>query len=52
MIPDAIEKVGGIYVIIADHGNDEDMVKRDKKGQPLLDKNGIFRFFHLTLYNQ
>ncbi|KAM7264252.1 hypothetical protein ACFE04_001935 [Oxalis oulophora] len=40
MILDAIEQVGGIYVVTADHGNAEDMVKRDKKGQPLLDKNG------------
>ncbi|GAB2280994.1 Phosphoglucomutase-1 [Dionaea muscipula] len=37
---DAIEQVGGIYVVTADHGNAEDMVKRDKKGQPLLDKSG------------
>ncbi|GAB2213752.1 hypothetical protein Droror1_Dr00018066 [Drosera rotundifolia] len=37
---DAIEQVGGIYVITADHGNAEDMVKRDKKGKPQLDKNG------------
>ncbi|KAL8143167.1 hypothetical protein V2J09_016199 [Rumex salicifolius] len=40
MILDAIERVGGIYVVTADHGNAEDMVKRDKKGQPLKDKNG------------
>lgn len=40
MIIDAIEQVGGIYVITADHGNAEDMVKRNKKGDPLLDKNG------------
>ncbi|EPS73226.1 hypothetical protein M569_01529, partial [Genlisea aurea] len=40
MILDAIEQVGGIYVVTADHGNAEDMVKRDKKGKPLLDKNG------------
>ncbi|KAM7257700.1 hypothetical protein ACFE04_013441 [Oxalis oulophora] len=40
MILDAIKQVGGIYVVTADHGNAEDMVKRDKKGQPLLDKNG------------
>ncbi|XP_074268937.1 2,3-bisphosphoglycerate-independent phosphoglycerate mutase-like [Silene latifolia] len=40
MIVDAIEHVGGIYVITADHGNAEDMVKRDKKGNPLLDKDG------------
>ncbi|KAJ8753938.1 hypothetical protein K2173_000192 [Erythroxylum novogranatense] len=40
MIIEAIEKVGGIYVVTADHGNAEDMVKRNKSGQPLLDKNG------------
>lgn len=40
MILDAIEQVGGIYVVTADHGNAEDMVKRDKCGQPLYDKNG------------
>lgn len=40
MILDAIEEVGGIYVVTADHGNAEDMVKRDKKGEPLLDKDG------------
>lgn len=40
MILDAIEKVGGIYVVTADHGNAEDMVKRNKSGQPLLDKSG------------
>ncbi|XP_057453607.1 2,3-bisphosphoglycerate-independent phosphoglycerate mutase [Lotus japonicus] len=40
MILDAIEQVGGIYVVTADHGNAEDMVKRDKSGNPQLDKNG------------
>uniref|UniRef100_A0A5B6Z4M2 phosphoglycerate mutase (2,3-diphosphoglycerate-independent) n=1 Tax=Davidia involucrata TaxID=16924 RepID=A0A5B6Z4M2_DAVIN len=40
MILDAIEQVGGIYVVTADHGNAEDMVKRSKKGEPILDKNG------------
>ncbi|XVF37620.1 hypothetical protein REPUB_Repub20aG0025200 [Reevesia pubescens] len=40
MILDAIEQVGGIYVVTADHGNAEDMVKRNKSGKPLLDKNG------------
>ncbi|KAI3788508.1 hypothetical protein L2E82_01276 [Cichorium intybus] len=40
MILDAIEEVGGIYVVTADHGNAEDMVKRNKKGEPLLDKDG------------
>ncbi|XP_038882035.1 2,3-bisphosphoglycerate-independent phosphoglycerate mutase [Benincasa hispida] len=40
MIIDAIEQVGGIYVVTADHGNAEDMVKRNKSGEPLLDKSG------------
>ena len=40
MILDAIEQVGGIYVVTADHGNAEDMVKRDKSGKPLLGKDG------------
>ncbi|RWW25391.1 hypothetical protein GW17_00010262, partial [Ensete ventricosum] len=40
IILDAIEQVGGIYVVTADHGNAEDMVKRNKTGQPQLDKAG------------
>ncbi|KAL8224775.1 hypothetical protein R6Q57_017332 [Mikania cordata] len=36
MIIDAVEQVGGIFVVTADHGNAEDMVKRNKKGEPLL----------------
>ncbi|XP_073113622.1 2,3-bisphosphoglycerate-independent phosphoglycerate mutase-like isoform X1 [Elaeis guineensis] len=40
MILDAVEQVGGIYVVTADHGNAEDMIKRNKSGQPQLDKNG------------
>ncbi|KAK1265468.1 hypothetical protein QJS04_geneDACA016946 [Acorus gramineus] len=40
MIINAIEQVGGIFVVTADHGNAEDMVKRDKKGKPQLDKTG------------
>ncbi|KVI11170.1 Alkaline phosphatase-like, alpha/beta/alpha [Cynara cardunculus var. scolymus] len=39
-ILDAVEKVGGIYIVTADHGNAEDMVKRDKKGEPLVGKDG------------
>ncbi|KAJ0096393.1 hypothetical protein Patl1_29056 [Pistacia atlantica] len=35
MIIDAIEQVGGIYVITA-----EDMVKRNKSGEPALGKDG------------
>lgn len=40
MILDAVEQVGGIYIVTADHGNAEDMVKRDKKGEPIVDKSG------------
>lgn len=40
MILDAVEQVGGIYVVTADHGNAEDMVKRDKKGNPVISNNG------------
>ncbi|XP_068668928.1 2,3-bisphosphoglycerate-independent phosphoglycerate mutase-like [Aristolochia californica] len=40
LILDAIEQVGGIYLVTADHGNAEDMVKRNKKGEPQLDKEG------------
>ncbi|KAK1428108.1 hypothetical protein QVD17_16936 [Tagetes erecta] len=40
MILDAIKEVSGIYVVTADHGNAEDMVKRNKKGEPLVDKDG------------
>ncbi|XP_051115478.1 2,3-bisphosphoglycerate-independent phosphoglycerate mutase-like isoform X2 [Andrographis paniculata] len=40
IILDAVEQVGGIFLLTADHGNAEDMVKRDKKGEPIFDKNG------------
>uniref|UniRef100_A0ACD5TG50 Uncharacterized protein n=1 Tax=Avena sativa TaxID=4498 RepID=A0ACD5TG50_AVESA len=40
IVLDAVEKVGGIYLVTADHGNAEDMVKRNKSGQPALDKSG------------
>jgi 2,3-bisphosphoglycerate-independent phosphoglycerate mutase len=41
---DAVEVVGGIFLITADHGNGEDMVKRNlKTGSPILDKGGKFQ---------
>ncbi|KAM0875727.1 hypothetical protein ACQ4PT_036606 [Festuca glaucescens] len=40
IVLDAVERVGGIYLVTADHGNAEDMVKRNKSGQPALDKSG------------
>jgi bisphosphoglycerate-independent phosphoglycerate mutase (AlkP superfamily) len=40
IILDAIEQAGGIFVLTADHGNAEDMAKREKSGKPLRDKDG------------
>jgi bisphosphoglycerate-independent phosphoglycerate mutase (AlkP superfamily) len=41
---EATEKVGGIFLITADHGNAEDMVKRNSKtGEPLKDKQGKYQ---------
>lgn len=40
IILDAVEQLGGIFVLTADHGNAEDMAKRDKSGKPLRDKDG------------
>ncbi len=35
-----IEKVEGTLVVLADHGNADDMVERDDEGRPLKDKAG------------
>eukprot|EP00760_Papus_ankaliazontas_P004765 PhM_4_TR12061/c0_g1_i1/m.56207/K15633/gpmI; 2,3-bisphosphoglycerate-independent phosphoglycerate mutase len=35
-----VEKLGGAFLITADHGNADDMVQRDKKGIPKKDANG------------
>lgn len=41
---DATEEVGGIFLITADHGNAEDMVKRNPKtGAPVKDKSGNYQ---------
>lgn len=41
---DAVEEVGGIFMITADHGNAEDMVKRNAKtGAPIKDKQGNYQ---------
>lgn len=38
---DAVEQVKGIFLITADHGNAEDMVKRNlKSGAPVKNKKG------------
>lgn len=40
-IRSAIEAAGGILVISADHGNADDMLEHDKKGNVKFDKNGV-----------
>ena len=37
----AIEKAGGVMVISADHGNADDMLEHDKKGNVKLDADGV-----------
>jgi len=49
MFLDAIELVGGIYLVTADHGNAKDMVNKDKSGKPQLDKNGKVQFLTYTV---
>lgn len=39
-LEEAVNAVGGIFMITADHGNADDMAQRDKKGKPLRDANG------------
>jgi 2,3-bisphosphoglycerate-independent phosphoglycerate mutase len=41
IVLDAVEQVGGIYLVTADHGNAEDMVKRTKSGEPELKGGSI-----------
>ena len=35
---DLVEELGGMFLVTADHGNADDMVQRDKKGNALTDK--------------
>ena len=35
-----VDEIGGVFLITADHGNCDDMVQRDKKGEPLRDEKG------------
>jgi len=37
---DAVRAADGILLVTADHGNADEMVQRDKKGQPKLDDQG------------
>ncbi len=38
-----IDEVGGVAIITADHGNADEMVELDKKGQPKVSAEGKFR---------
>lgn len=40
LLLDAVELCGGIYMIVADHGNCDDMAQRNKDGTPILDAGG------------
>eukprot|EP00744_Colponema_vietnamica_P007128 GILI01010289.1.p1 GENE.GILI01010289.1~~GILI01010289.1.p1 ORF type:complete len:528 (-),score=179.15 GILI01010289.1:167-1621(-) len=35
-----VDEVNGVFLVTADHGNCDDMVQRDKKGEPLRDDKG------------
>jgi 2,3-bisphosphoglycerate-independent phosphoglycerate mutase len=37
---DAVNEVGGRFIVTADHGNCDEMVQRNKKGEKMLDKDG------------
>ncbi len=39
-IREAVEKAGGVMIVTADHGNADDMLEHDKKGNVKLDEEG------------
>ena len=39
-LTEATNKLGGRWLVTADHGNAEGMVSRDKKGSPVMDDEG------------
>ncbi|EKF30066.1 2,3-bisphosphoglycerate-independent phosphoglycerate mutase, putative [Trypanosoma cruzi marinkellei] len=39
-LKEAVDAVNGVFLITADHGNSDDMAQRDKKGKPILGKDG------------
>nr|WP_281496707.1 2,3-bisphosphoglycerate-independent phosphoglycerate mutase [Ornithinimicrobium sp. F0845] len=49
-IAGAVEAAGGCLVVTADHGNSEDMVERDKAGQPRTREDGtpLWKTAHST----
>ena len=38
-----LDRMGGVALITADHGNADEMYETDKKGMPKADKNGCFK---------
>eukprot|EP00887_Chlorella_sp_A99_P002974 scaffold24.g2974.t1 len=46
---EAVDAVNGRYLITADHGNAEDMVQRDKQGEPVVKKGKIVELTSHTL---
>ena len=38
---DVVDELGGMFLLTADHGNADDMVQRDKKGNALLAEDGV-----------
>ena len=36
----AVEEVGGVLIVTADHGNSDDMIEHDKNGKAKIDANG------------
>ncbi len=38
-----LDRLGGVALITADHGNADEMYETDKKGEPKADKNGCYK---------
>lgn len=49
-IAEAVQAAGGCLVVTADHGNSEDMVERDKQGEPRMGPDGspLWKTAHST----
>ena len=40
---DLVDELGGMYLVTADHGNADDMVQRNKKGECIKSEDGVTR---------
>ena len=38
---DLVDELGGMYLVTADHGNADDMVQRNKKGECIKSEDGV-----------